>query len=255
MKRARIFFLIFFTLSLLVSSINAMKTKSQSHKKKIGLKISDLPAGLAINGISDDRLASFFDKVHDDRSEEEAIEKNNDEIDKKRYGCNFCNKRFNAPSKLIRHVKTHTGERPFTCTTCGKSFAEKHKLTRHVKNVHLDKRKKCEKKHECAICGRLFAKSNLTGHLETHLDNLVEKKHACTICHKRFENKSGLTNHIRIHTGEQPFQCHICKKRFAQKSNYTAHMNTHKKTKKSEKLFPYKHTESVLNVTTALKST
>ncbi|KAH3897461.1 hypothetical protein DPMN_021649 [Dreissena polymorpha] len=53
--------------------------------------------------------------------------------------CEFCNKKFYAQSWLVRHRRTHTGERPFTCEVCERKFSRKHHMLDHMKRAHAEK--------------------------------------------------------------------------------------------------------------------
>ncbi|XP_043482337.1 ras-responsive element-binding protein 1 isoform X2 [Leptopilina heterotoma] len=47
--------------------------------------------------------------------------------------CAFCMRRFWSAEDLRRHVRTHTGEKPFWCDICDRRFTLKHSMLRHRK--------------------------------------------------------------------------------------------------------------------------
>ncbi|GIZ02111.1 hypothetical protein CEXT_484371 [Caerostris extrusa] len=50
----------------------------------------------------------------------------------KRHQCSFCGYTTSRPANMKKHIRLHTGERPFQCTICVKSFNEKAHLNSHM---------------------------------------------------------------------------------------------------------------------------
>ena len=131
--------------------------------------------------------------------------------------CNICKSIYVNRYALKQHMMSHTGEKPFKCTLCDKQYSQKATLRCHVK-THSGK-----KRHEnklCPVCGKSIAAGYMPIHLRMHSG---EKPFECSICFKRFPKKTNLEGHIRSHTGEKPFACSGCDKRFALYSNMVTH--------------------------------
>lgn len=107
------------------------------------------------------------------------------------YQCDVCKKTFAVPARLVRHYRTHTGERPFECEFCHKMFSVKENLQVH-RRIHTK-----ERPYKCDVCGRAF------------------------------EHSGKLHRHMRIHTGERPHRCSVCNKTFIQSGQLVIHMRTH----------------------------
>ena len=54
----------------------------------------------------------------------------------KKAECEVCNKKFFDNCKLKKHMRVHTGERPFSCSICDKTFVQKKDLKNHEEKLH-----------------------------------------------------------------------------------------------------------------------
>ena len=115
----------------------------------------------------------------------------------RRYACQYagCDRSFDSQWSLerwvlctlvtYRHVRIHTGEKPFTCSypNCGKSFADKCALKRHEMSHNPSKPFKCT-----------FPKCDKSFKTKSYLGSLVCR---CSL----------LEIHMRLHTEDDPYKC------------------------------------------------
>ena len=114
-------------------------------------------------------------------------------IHTKSYQCEICLKCFCTKRDLVRHMRTHTGEKPYVYSICDKRFAQKHNLNEH-QTTHSEVRI-----FKCNICpdDRYFkTKGQLSNHMKYH----YEPSHQCEVCQKPFYSKNHLILHMRTNT-------------------------------------------------------
>ncbi|XP_045582664.1 zinc finger and BTB domain-containing protein 7A isoform X6 [Procambarus clarkii] len=106
--------------------------------------------------------------------------------------CPYCTYSTIRKDHLMKHICTHTGEKPFPCSYCTYGATTKDKLQQHVR---------------------------------THTG---EKPFTCPHCPFRSSTKNTMNNHVRIHTGEKPYCCSYCPYRASQRSALQCHLVKHK---------------------------
>lgn len=139
----------------------------------------------------------------------------------KKYECDVCGYATYTIEVIRRHVLVHVEDKPYKCAICGQSYIQRAQLQRHlVKHTG----------NMCGKCGGTFdSKASLIIHQREHLglDKLLCPYEECSYSKKEFSSEVSLTNHVKNHLDDKPFQCAVCKKRFHNEINQRRHVLTH----------------------------
>ncbi|XP_029103589.1 zinc finger E-box-binding homeobox 2 isoform X2 [Scleropages formosus] len=121
------------------------------------------------------------------------------------------------------------------CPFCERTYQRDTSLREHLEFRH-ERDGGCP---ACPLCGYVATcRAQMEQHMLMHaqaqakhpvFDNATEnRKFRCLQCGKAFKYKHHLKEHLRIHSGEKPYECSNCKKRFSHSGSYSSHLSSKK---------------------------
>ncbi|KAG2116867.1 hypothetical protein BD769DRAFT_1485235 [Suillus cothurnatus] len=117
--------------------------------------------------------------------------------------CPVCQATFTRPQHVARHMRSHTGDRPYKCQYCGDQFARSDLLSRHVNKCHAN-----EKPPQTATNGRRkgSASTSRATTSKQACDQCVQSSLPCDGCNpcSKCVQRKGRCTYVKFHRQTAP---------------------------------------------------
>ncbi|KAK4301651.1 hypothetical protein Pmani_026209 [Petrolisthes manimaculis] len=135
--------------------------------------------------------------------------------------CQYCSYSSLSRGDLKKHVRIHTGEKPYGCPHCSYRCSDSSALSKHCVGGGVG----------VAVTGVAESWDSVSRvcHHGCSVDTCRTcKPFTCHHCPYATRSRADLVKHVRKHTGERPFPCPLCSYRASDRSTLRKHFLRHK---------------------------
>ncbi|KAL1414362.1 hypothetical protein MTO96_007600 [Rhipicephalus appendiculatus] len=156
----------------------------------------------------------------------------------KPYQCPKCNRCFRQKEHRDKHVHVHSTGKAFECVVCNMTFGRRHFLEKHMQGIHkMDMRSAFEQHAVIFLDGSVQVQPSV---LELQVETIDDppapppppapkppQAHRCPVCRRTFSLRYNLRRHMRTQHGQTTNTCEQCGKGFKRVSGLRTHEIAH----------------------------